>query len=448
MNRRLALLLLAILALVAGACSNASDDGGEAGGDNGGTTATGDDGGPLTYEQVLELPTDENLPSTEPGVTDDTIRVGGVASVTNPIGGKEGEAFEGVHAYFEYLNDQGGIYGRNLELVAEEDDNTGFENTQDIQNLLTQDLFAVAPVATLDFSGAQLLVDAGMPTFGWNINEEYALGDNLFGMRGYLCFTCPTQLLPWLAQELEADTVGVLAYDVPQSATCAEGIQNSFDTFPTAEIGFLDASLPYGIPDLSAQVRDMKAAGVDLVATCMDFNGATTIQQEMRRQELDAVQYSPNAYDYDFLEENGELFDGAYVLTQFWPFEAEDPPAALDTYLEWMDRTGGTVGELSISGWISADMLVTGLQAAGPEFTQQGVVDGLNQLTDYTAQGLIPGLDWTVEHTADAPRACSALLQIDGDAGEFVPVFGEPGRPFICFDTSATEVPEQPEISN
>jgi branched-chain amino acid transport system substrate-binding protein len=438
-------MLLALLALVAAACSNASDDSGS-GGDNAGTTADSTDGGALTYAEVLELPIDENVPVTAPGVDDSTIRVGGVASTTNPIGGKEGESFEGVHAYFEYMNSQGGVYGRNLELVAEEDDNTGFENTQDIQSLLTQDLFAVLPVATLDFSGAQLLVDANMPTFGWNINEEYALGDNLFGMRGYLCFTCAGPLLPWLAQETESAEVGVLAYDVPQSSTCAEGIQASFDTYPTAEVAFLDASLPYGIPDLSAQVRDMKAAGVDLVATCMDFNGAITIQQEMRRQELDAIQYMPNAYDYDFLEENGDLFEGAYVLTQFVPFEAEDPPEALGTYLEWIEESGGTVGELSLAGWISADMFVTGLRAAGPEFSQQGVIDGLNQLTDYTAEGIIPGLDWTVEHTADSGRACQALSIIED--GAFVPQFGEPGEPFICFDTTASEIPEVPEISS
>ncbi len=443
MNRRRFAAGLVLLTLLAGACSNASDDTEESSSDA--TTGTADDGGPLTYAEVLELPIDENVPVDAPGVDDSTIRVGGVASTTNPIGGKEGESFEGVHAYFEFMNSQGGVYGRDLELVAEEDDNTGFENTQDIQSLLTQDLFAVLPVATLDFSGAELLVDANMPTFGWNINEEYALGDNLFGIRGYLCFTCAQPLLPWLARETGSTTIGVLAYDVPQSATCAEGIQASFDAYPTAEVGFLDASLPYGIPDLSAQVRDMKAAGVDMIATCMDFNGAITVQQEARRQELDAIQYMPNAYDYDFLEENGDLFEGSYVLTQFVPFEAEDPPPAMDDYLEWIEEVGGTVGELSLSGWIAADMFVTGLRAAGPEFSQQGVIDGLNQLTDYNAEGLIPPLDWTVEHTGDSGRACSALSIIED--GAFVPQFGEPGEPFICFDTTATELPEEPEVS-
>ena len=85
MNRRLAVTMLALLALVVGACSNASDDSGDdASGE--GTAVTTDDGGPLTYAEVLELPIDENVPVQAPGVDDSTIRVGGVASTTTPSG--------------------------------------------------------------------------------------------------------------------------------------------------------------------------------------------------------------------------------------------------------------------------------------------------------------------------------------------------------------------------
>src|SRR5215207_5665147 len=222
-------MLLALLALIAGACSNASDDSGDE--SEGGSAVTADDGGALSYAEVLELPIDENGPVQAPGVDDSTIRVGGVASITNPIGGVYGEAFDGVQAYFDMVNEDGGIYGRELEITAEEDDNTGFENREDVQSLISQDIFAVLPVATLDFSGADLLVAENIPTFGWNINEEYNLDPNLFGERGFLCFTCPSPGLPWLAEDVGASTVGVLAYDVPQSSDCAEGIQNSFDAY-------------------------------------------------------------------------------------------------------------------------------------------------------------------------------------------------------------------------
>jgi ABC-type branched-subunit amino acid transport system substrate-binding protein len=444
-HRRRLVIAFALLALLAGACSNASDDSGSS---NVRADTVGDGGGEVTYADVLEMPIDENVPVDAPGVEDSTIRVGGVASVTNPIGGAYGEAFQGVEAYFAYMNDQGGIYGRDLELTAQEDDNTGFENREDVQNLLTQDIFAVLPVATLDFSGAELLVDANMPTFGWNIQEEYNLHDNLFGTRGFLCITCPGVGLPWLAQDLGATNLGVLAYDVPQSADCAEGIQNGFDMYPTATVAFVDDSLPYGIPDLSAQVRDMKDAGVDMVSTCMDFNGVTTLQQEMRRQELDAIQYLPNGYDYNFLAENGPLFEGAYVLTNFVPFEVPDDekPEGLLLYEQWIEEVDGTVGELSLAGWMAADMFVTGLRAAGPEFSQQGVIDGLNQLHDYDFMGISPDIDWTVEHDEDAAFTCSAISQIQG--GEFVPRFGAPGQPFICFDESTGEVPEEPTLSD
>ena len=109
-----------------------------------------------------------------------------------------------------------------------------------------------------------------------------------------------------------------------------------------------------------------------------------------------------------------------------------------------MERSGGPVGELSLGGWLAADMFVTGLRAAGPEFSQQAVVDGLNQLTDYTAQGILAGLDWTVEHTELPAEQCSSLLRIDGD--EFVPDFGAPGEPFLCFEAEATEIPETPIV--
>jgi hypothetical protein len=192
----------------------------------------------------------------------------------------------------------------------------------------------------------------------------------------------------------------------------------------------------------------MSDAGVQLVTTCMDFNGVTTLQTEMRRQELDAIQYLPNGYDYDFLAENGDLFEGAYVLTNFVPFEVadEDKPEGMLLYEQWIEEVGGNVGELSLGGWMAADMFVTGLRAAGPEFDQQAVIDGLNQLTDYDAMGLSPDIDWTVEHTDDADQLCSAISQIQD--GEFVPQFGEPGRPFICFEKGTAEVPEEPIISD
>ena len=115
----------------------------------------------------------------------------------------------------------------------------------------------------------------------------------------------------------------------------------------------------------------MKDAGVDLVTTCMDQNGVLTIEREMEKQNLDAIQYLPNAYDHDFMEQYGEFFEGSYVRTRFAPFETKPLPKGLQLFNKWMDedRARRRRSWRSI-GWIDADMFVTGLRAAGPNFTQ------------------------------------------------------------------------------
>lgn len=445
MRRRRRLLLPVLLALlvVVAACGNAGEDDDASGGDSSATTAANVDDG-----EVSDAQDDEFVPVDQPGVTDDTITVSGVASATNPLGAPYDQVWEGVDAYFAMINDGGGIYQR--ELVLPEDnrhDDQFAQNQTEVQRIITQDdPFAVVGVATLNFAGADLLVDENIPTFGWNIQQEWQNGPNLFGEKGsYLDFTGGGPLLPFLAREIGAEQIGVLAYNVPQSSDCLTGIENSFEEYGDdagAEVAFADSSLAYGTTDLSVQVQQMSDAGVDLVTTCMDTNGVTTLAREMQRQGLDVPQYLPNGYDYDLIGDFGELFEGSYVGTQFAPFEFEPQPPGTQDYLEWIEETGGTVGELSLAGWLSAAQFVTGLRAAGPDFTREKVVDGLNAVTDFDADGILPGTDWTIAHETNPEQLCDAVSQIQD--GAFVPQFTAEGKPFICFENGAPSLPDEP----
>jgi branched-chain amino acid transport system substrate-binding protein len=384
-----------------------------------------------------------------PGVTDTEIRVGGVASVTNPLGAKFGDAFDGVDAYFQMVNEDGGVHGRQLTLASRRDDQVANNDAQ-VQALLTQDdVFAVLPVASILFTGADALVEAGVPTFGWAIDpawegSEEEPRENLFGQAGsFLCFDCARPTYPYVAQQVGATSVGLLAYNVPQSADCATGVERSFERYTepgSAELVFSDTSLSYGTTDLSVQVAQMRDQGVDFVMTCMDLQGIVTLAREMNRQSVDAVQYIVNGYDHELIAEFGDLFQGSYVETNFVSFEVEDPPESLETYLEWMDRTGTEPTENSMNGWLNAALFVEGLRQAGPDFSREQVIDAINQMTDWDADGLLHNVDWTVRHTEPARDVCHTFSRIEGD--EFVPVLGEPGEPFICLDREADGIPE------
>jgi ABC-type branched-subunit amino acid transport system substrate-binding protein len=306
--------------------------------------------------------------------------------------------------------------------------------------------FAILPVATLLFTGAQTLADSGTPTFGWNINTEWAGHPNMFGEKGsYICTDCGYPLQPWLAQTNGLKNVGLLAYGVPQSAECADGVKKSFDTWPSAKIVFSDNSVPFGTTDLSSQVSKMKDANVDFIITCMDINGSTTLAQEQQKQGLKAIQYLPNGYSPDLVQKYGDVLEGSYVGIGFVPFETQDPPQGTKDYLNWIGKVdGGKPNEISMAGWLDAELLYEGLKGAGPEFTQQKVIDAINQMTAWNANGANSPVNWTVAHTGDTNVGCTALVKIQG--GKFVPQFGQPGKPFVCLDKTQTTLPQQPQI--
>jgi ABC-type branched-subunit amino acid transport system substrate-binding protein len=419
--------------LVVASCGNASDDSSS---DNtpGSTQAPG--ATTTTADLTKKVPIDET------GVTDNEIRTSAILSITNPLGGKYGSLADGINAYYDMVNQDGGIYGRQLKLVKVRDDAMG-NNQQQAQATVAQDNVFATYVAALLFTGADVLAQENIPTFGWNINAEWSGPTNFFPNEGALCLGCSGPGLPWLAKEVGATKAGVLAYNVPQSAACLDGDLKSFKKFPTAKIVFQDKSLSFGVTDLSAQVARMKQLGVGFVMTCMDINGVFTLAKEMRTQGLDAVQTLPQGYDQDFIKANGKYFEGDYVSPRFVAFEARPRPPAMEKFFEWMDKSGKEVNELSMHGWIAATQFVTGLKLAGPEFSREKVIQALNGLTDFTADGLVAPIDWTKQHEdpaknpqAGATLECSNTVQVKD--GKFVPVFGAPGKPWTCFKDADT----------
>jgi ABC-type branched-subunit amino acid transport system substrate-binding protein len=344
------------------------------------------------------------------------------------------------------VNSKGGIYGRKLVLGARHDDQL-VNNKSEVQAILSQDRpFAVLPVSTTLFTGADLLAKAGIPTFGWNAQDEWAGPPNFFAQIGALCLSkdCVGPTFAALAHRFHKTRIAVLAYNVAQSANCLDMIVASFQKFENpAQVVFADKSLSFGVTDVSADVKRMADKKVDFVTTCLDTNGNLTIAREMRQQGLHAQMFLPNAYNPDFMAKNGSFFEGDIVLVQEAPLETRPLFPALKSFITWMDKAGFQKNENSLIGWVNADELVTGLRAAGPDFTQQKVIDALNHMTAYDAGGLIGPIDWTRQHTdKNPPISCGAVLQVHD--GKFVPMFGDPGKPLLCTKGGGTNVTDMP----
>src|SRR4051794_2498190 len=377
-----------------------------------------------------------------PGVSDTEIKVGGLASVNNPLGGNYGDAFDGAQAYFDKVNAEGGVFNRKINLAAKRDDGgQASRNVSQARALVEEDgVFAVVPLAALAFSGAKYLGENNIPTFGWNINAEWSGPPSLFGQSGsHLCFDCPTAWLSYLAKQTGFTNVGVLTYTAPQSQACAAGWKNSVETFGATlglKLVYETTSIAFGFtpPDLGPELDKMKSANVQFLATCIDGAGSVKLGKAFKDNGMDIVQYLPNGYDDKLIADAADVLEGDYVTVDYFPYQAPEAeqPQSLKDFVSAMKAKGKEPNENNLVGWINADQFVQGLKDAGPDFNRQKVVDAINKQTNYTSGGILPGgVNWTIAHTGVSDESCATILQVK--SGKLEPVFGQPGKPHICF---------------
>ena len=250
--------------------------------------------------------------------------------------------------------------------------------------------------------------------------------------------------------------VAVIGYDVPQSSDAMTSGAREIEKFSKdvdAQVVYQDVSLAFGQTDYSAQVSQMKAKGVDFLATAMDFNGDYALAQEMQRQGiLDKVTFfHPNLYNPDFVAKNAKLLEGGVVLLPVLAIEHQPVPPALQEYLDYAKAHDIKITEMTEEGWIAARQFVAALKATGPNFTWKNLIGAWNQQKAYTNGGLVPPIDWTRQHndpTASvANRAklqCVNFLRIHD--GKFVGIYDDRGaKPWVCFHGQQPDTWEKPE---
>jgi ABC-type branched-subunit amino acid transport system substrate-binding protein len=378
-----------------------------------------------------------------PGVTADEIKVAVITAGTNPLAGDFTRFVDGVQAYFDMVNAAGGIYGRKLVIGAKRDD--GFVNDeQTVKASLVEDHAFATLVSTPLFGGAPDLAASNplMPTFMWNINAEFAGKPNLFGNVGANCFACVSQIWPYVAQHEHFTNVAVLAYGaIAASKNYADGVKLSFEKYPSAKMAYFDPNLTIAQANLSAEVGEMKKKHVQIVFTSLDQAETLILGKEMQKQHLDAVQWVNNLYDPQFVKENAQYLEGDFVAPQFAALETTPLIPIEQEFVKWMGKNNKPVAELPGYGWIAALEFAHGLKLAGPKFSQQSVIDSLNQDTHFDADGMIVPIDWTKQHNdpkgpGGVPNEnagkypCFSPTRVRD--GKFVAVYTKPGKPFVC----------------
>jgi ABC-type branched-subunit amino acid transport system substrate-binding protein len=374
--------------------------------------------------------------SNAPGVTANSITVGTISTQTGPISSNFSSLIYGEKAYFDYINAQGGINGRKIDYKYTLDD-AGDPSTftQLAKTLVLQDhVFAVTGVATAFFT-PNIFVEAKIPTYGYNVTENWNGPSNLFAAGGsviYLPAGAPG--FAYVVDQTHAKKLAVVAYGVASSAAACQSDANSL-TKAGYQVVYTDFKIGYPGTTVATDVQRMKQAGADFVLSCMDVTGNVTMARAIKQYGGGITQLWLNGNDQQTLNQNESLMQGIYFYVAHVPFTAPTSEyPGLKLYLTEMKKYEPAYAqdEVAIQGWESAALFAQGVKMAGKNLTQANVIKDTNTLTDFTAGGLTVPTNWTTGHTGHAPPYCGAYIQAVGD--KYIPAL-DPSKKsvFVCF---------------
>ncbi len=359
----------AVVSTVA-ACGGGDDDSGGGGGGGGGENEASDI-----------------------GVTEDTIKLGSHYPLTGVAAPGYSEIPTGVQAYFDCLNQEGGVYDRQIEWIYRDDAYNPTNTSQVVNQLVLEDeVFAImgglgTPThsAVLDFlnsegvpdlfvsSGSLLWGDdpeANPYTFGWQ--TDYESEGKIIGQ--------------YIAEEFPDAKVGLFLQDDDFGEDGEAGVRQYIDDQIVAAVRYTP-----GNTNVAPQISELQAAGADFV---VGFN----VPSYTALSQLTALQlgYQPEQWFYSNVGSDANLvgsllarfsqgavsdaslLDGALTTGYLPTVDQTDNPWIQEFQRIW-DECGGE-GELTnyrVYGMAQAYTMTQALQAAGQNPTRDGIVEAI-----------------------------------------------------------------------
>lgn len=395
----------------AGAPTGGGTSGDPAAADGGGAPA---DAGGAGAE--APTPAEGNGGATDVGVTETTITVGTIATLTGPQPGLFRGAAQGAQACALRANSNGGLFGRTIQ-VKVGDDQANENQVRSLADSFAKEVFAFVGSFTL-FDGAMApALDAGVPDMGVTLQPGRNKHPNNFAPQP----NAPgwqTGGLTYLKKKFPdaAQAVGFLGADL--APTQNEGIKAVL-----RELGYkivYDQTYGATTQDFTAQVFRMRSDGVRFLIMTGDTASYARVLQAADQQgfELDVFNPISNAYDPKYLKLAGSLAEGTIIYATHALFLGEDSGTVpeVDEYRTWLSRIdpNATPDVFGLYGWTSCQMFVDAAREVGPNLTREALLAQLGTLTEYDARGLIAPNNPAEKR----PPECYVMLQLKGSTWE------------------------------
>lgn len=316
----------------------------------------------------------------EPGITATTIKIGAYNAVTGPIPLTGRQIQAGWQAAVRAINDAGGINGRKIELVVEDDQYEPSRSLAAARKLVDRDqVFAMTGLGTpttivvskyLSSAGVPLLFPMGASSTQLN---QAGLG-NLFMVHPAYS-TQAEIIIDWMLDNADVKKPCIIYILDPAGEDMLTGYKKIMERRKLPVI-----AEPYerGGTDFSAQVLKHKNSGCDFVYTSVPLEPSARIVTA-----ADRIGFKPkfagftSQADSNLIKLLGPLAENFYAADMM--LRIEDPHPLVQAYLADLKKSAPDIEPTFFTTYGYAAMMLIGeaLKKAGPEPTRKSLIAAL-----------------------------------------------------------------------
>lgn len=296
------------------------------------------------------------------------IKIGEYASLTGKEAGFGQTSHHGIVLAVEEINAAGGVLGKKLDLVTEDDETKAGESATAAKKLISRDKVVALlgeVSSTRSLEAAPVAQASRIPMIAPAATNEKVtqVGDYIFRV----CFIDPFQgkvMAKFAQDDLHAKRVAILS---SVSNAYSLGLAKSFRETFTAAGGEIVAekSFSEGDKDFRAQLTAVKAVPVDAVFVPSYYTEAALIVRQARDLGITVPFFGGDGWeDEQLLKIGGDAMNGCYYSTHF---SAQNNDPAVVKFVEtYKARWGGEVpGAFSALGYDAVYVLADALKRAG-----------------------------------------------------------------------------------
>jgi branched-chain amino acid transport system substrate-binding protein len=349
--------------------------------------------------EAAQCPNGSGNTASDKGVTPTSITFGNVSGLTGPLPGTNNQGPEAVQALFSAVNAAGGICGRQLKLLVEDDQQDSSTNAADVANLISKPVFGfVGSTSNADNGGVPAMVQAKVPDVGFAINCNRSLAPTYWSPAGGSCsqkhghayFTDSAFAIAKAGGYLPS-RMAILAYNIAISANSAREYASTYQQLG-GTICYSDYAISPASASLTPDVEQIKNHHCNGVYTVIDTTGNAKLLKALQQQavHLPYVGSTFDAYTPVQIAQAGEsAAQGLTMTLNFIPLNESQPAVQLYQHQLATYEPGKQPSAFGFMAWEAGQMLIYALIANGHSPTRAGVERTFRSLHHWTGGGAL-----------------------------------------------------------